>query len=218
MAVSVSCLLVEHRCEDLALLPERLDGRRDGRAVVGPAGLRRASGRGCALMMSSTLERAFARSVLSSRLSTISMFLPSIASWMPCRRCFALSAESVPTNTAIFPPLREELHDIGAERLAGLVVVGADVEQSVRRRGVRVERDELGLLGDLVEHRDLIGRRDGAHGDGVVALTREVFEDLVLLLRGAVRTASSRRPEPCSLARISGRPPERSSRTRTRCW
>ncbi len=66
---------------------------------------------GRALMMSSTFERALARSVLSSRFSTTSIFLGAfaIASSMPFMRCVALSAPIMPTKAAILPPFGKSL-------------------------------------------------------------------------------------------------------------
>ena len=110
---------------------------------------------------------------------------------MPLKRCVALSAEERADEHRHVAAVRQQLDDLAAERAAGFVVVGADVEQALRLRRVGIERDEWRLRGDAVEHRHLIVRRDGADRDGVVALTREVLEDLVLLLGRAVRAASS---------------------------
>ena len=98
-----------------------------------------------------------------------------MASCTPFRRWVALSAEKVPTNTAILPPLGSKLDDLAAQHLAGFVVVGADVEQAVRLGRVGVEGDEVGLLGDLVQHPYLIVRGDHADGDAVVALADQVL-------------------------------------------
>ena len=54
---------------------------------------------------------------------------------------------SVPTNTAILPPLGRSFTISPPSTLARVVVVGADVEQAVRLGRVGVEGDEVGLLG-----------------------------------------------------------------------
>jgi len=94
-ALEGAVFLVEDRGQDLAFLVRALEGGGDGGPVV-------TSGR--AFRMSSTFERALARSVWSSRFSTISIPWPATASSMPLSRCAAFSAEKKPTNTAIFPP------------------------------------------------------------------------------------------------------------------
>src|SRR5690606_22149740 len=53
------------------------------------------------------------------------------------------------------PTIRQELDDLLAERLTRFTVVGADVKEAVRLGCVRVEGEQLRLLGDLVEHADL---------------------------------------------------------------
>ena len=84
-------------------------------------------------------------------------------------------------------PVGEQRDNPAAQHLAGLVVVGSDVEQPLGLGRIRVEGDEVGLLGDLVEQRNLIVRRDGADGDGGVPLAGQILQDLVLALGGALR-------------------------------
>ena len=85
------------------------------------------------------------------------------------------------------PALGKQRDDALAERLSGVEVVRADVEQALGLVGVGVEGDEVGLARDLVEHAQLVVRSDDADGDGVVALAREVLQDLVLIRGRAVR-------------------------------
>ncbi len=82
--------------------------------------------------------------------------------------------------------LGEQLDDLHAQNLSGLKVVGSDVKFAIGICRIRVVTDEDCLCCRFVELRHLILGGFGADGDSVVALRHQIFQDLVLLLHGAV--------------------------------
>ena len=177
------------------------------------------SGRECALTMSSTLERALARSVLSSRLSTISMLWPAMAASMPLRRWAALSAEKRADEHRHLAALRQQLDDLARRApcrprscwcrcRAGAWTVGAS-ESNVMSLLLAATWSSTGTwsFGAIT----LTAMR-------VVALARQVLEDLVLLLGRAVGRHLHVDLDLALLLVLADAGARRSSRTRSRCW